>query len=271
MLRITMHLLPPPDFRPRGFRGFASYSMVMDVLESVDPDLVRIRRTGRIQTDFSVRPLRSEGEGVVVLDVTTFTEETTLALSSAILRGELETRAGRFEIHRVETLEVNPRVLLAGSGPVGKFSVRFITPTFFRPRGSVRGGIYIPLPLPDRMLINLHKTWNRFLGPMEDDLEREEFHRWLESWGIVVSGLRVETRKVNDGDKYEVGFVGWANFSPNPAYYDRSFLRKVDALLRLGEIVNVGGMRSKGFGVISYRRHERTGGERAAEAVREAG
>ncbi len=260
MHRFTVLLAPLQDFEPRGFRGFISYSIVMDVLESVNPDLVKVRRAGRLQTDFAVRPIvKNEGGHHFVLDVTSFTQEVTLALTSSILSGEIITRVGKFEILRVETEEVNPGQIMSISSPVTKFSLKFHTPTFFRPRAGVRGGIFIPLPLPDRMIIGLHKIWNHFLGPMEGELERREFHQWLESWGIVVSGHRIETVKIDDGDKFEVGFVGKVNFSANSAYEDPSFLRKVDALLRLGEKVNVGGLRSKGFGVISYRRFDRLG------------
>ncbi len=263
MYKFSISLRPPSGFELKGFTGFAAYSIMMDVLESKDPELVKVRRTGKMQTDFSLKPLRWEGE-TVVLDVTTFTEEVSMALGSAILDGMLSSGLGEFEVLRVSMEEVDPDALLASSAPVRRFSVRFRTPTFFRPKANVRGGIFIPMPLPDRMIISLHRTWNHFLGPMEDDLEREEFHRWLESWGIVVSGHRIETIKINDGEKFEVGFVGWANFSANPAYEDPIFLRKVDALLKLGEVVNVGGLRSKGFGVISYRRQDRPKNEKRA-------
>ena len=262
MYKFSIALQPPPDFELRGFRGFAAYSMIMDVLESKDPELVRLRRTGKMQTDFSLKPLRWEGDALI-LEVTTFTEEVSLALGSAILEGRMITGLGEFEILRISMEEVDPDALLAESVPVRRFSVRFRTPTFFRPRAGIRGGIFIPMPLPDRMIIGLHRTWNHFLGSMEDELERREFHQWLESWGIVVSGHRIETVKIEDGDKFEVGFVGWTNFSANPAYEEPSFLRKVDALLRFGEIVNVGGLRSKGFGVISYRRQVSRGSGRA--------
>ncbi len=251
MHRFSVLLSPPPGFQLRGFKGFPSYSIVMETLESEDPDLVAVRRSGRIQTDFSVRPIKMEGESLT-LDVTAFTEEVALALSSAILEGAIRTRWGDFEILRVRMEEIDSDAILSSSRPIRKFSVKFETPTFFRPKGGVRGGIFIPIPLPDRMLISLHRTWNRYLGPMEDEMEREDFHRWLESWGVVISGHNVRTIKVNDGDKFAVGFVGWANFSANPAYEDPGYLRKVDALLRFGEIANVGGLRSKGFGVISY-------------------
>ncbi len=257
MHRFTLLLAPPRSFELKGFRGFASYSIVMDVLESEDPDLVRVRRAGKLQTDFAVRPISWDGEGrYLTLDVTSFTQEVTLALTSSILRGEMIARMGKFEVVRVEAEEVDPEQIMSTSRPVRKFSIRFHTPTFFRPRKGVRGGVFIPVPLPDRILISLHRIWNHFLGPMEDEIEREEFHRWLESWGVVISALKIETKKVVDGDKFEVGFVGWANYSANQAMYDASFLRKVDALLRMGEVTNVGGMRSKGFGVISYRRRQ---------------
>jgi len=253
MQRFIVQLIPPDGFEIKGFPGFSSYSIVLDVLENQDPELVKMRRAGKLQTDFAVRPLKL-GEGRVELDVTAFTSEVSLALTRGIVSGYLETKQGRFEVLRVEVEDVSAEELLSSSFPVRKFSVRFHTPTFFRPRGGVRGGVFIPMPIPSRMLIGLHKVWSRFLGPMEDELEREEFHKWLESWAIVVSALKLRTKKIEDGDKFAVGFVGWANFSANDSYYDSSFLRKVDALLRLGEIVNVGGMRSKGFGVISYRR-----------------
>ncbi len=240
-------------YEPRGFQGFASYSIVLSALEQVNPQIVQLRRSGSMQTDFAVKPLKKEEEALV-LDVTAFTEEVTSALSEAILSGVIRSRLGDFEVVRVEVEEVRPY----RGDVVRKFSVKFRTPTFFRPGGGVKGGVFIPVPLPDRMLINLHRVWNRYLGPMEDEDEREEFHNWLKSWGIVISALKIKTLKYEDEGDFKVGFVGWAHFSANSHYERDDFLRKVDALMRLGEYVNVGGLRSKGFGVISYRKAERS-------------
>lgn len=244
-------LISSRDFRPSGFPGFASYSIVMGLLERRDPELVRLRRSGRLQTDFAVRPLRRE-EDRFLLDVTAMSREVSRNLVEAILEGSLETEVGRFEVERVDVEEFDPSQVLSASSPVRSFSVRFLTPTFLRAEGGVRGGVFIPMPIPARILMNLAKTWSRFLGGMEED--RDEFRRWLESWGIVVSGLNIRTVKIDHENKFFVGFKGWANFSANDSYYDAEFLRRVDALMRFGEFANVGGLRSKGFGVISYRR-----------------
>jgi len=244
-------LMSSHEFEPSGFAGFISYSIVMDILERRNPNLVKLRRSGKLPTDFSTRPLERR-EDLFLLDVTTMSSEVTKSLVEGILEGSLETKAGRFEVERVEVEEFDPEKVLSASLPVRSFSVRFLTPTFFKAEGGVRGGVFIPMPIPARMLMNLMKTWNRFLGGMGED--KEEFRKWLESWGIVVSGLDIKTVRIDHEKKFFVGFKGWANFSANESYYDNEFLRKVDALMRLGEFTNVGGLRSKGFGVISYKR-----------------
>ncbi|MEM3739850.1 MAG: CRISPR system precrRNA processing endoribonuclease RAMP protein Cas6 [Candidatus Korarchaeum sp.] len=252
MQRFRIRMSSPQSFRLPGFAGFASYSIVMDVLEGRDPNLVKLRRSGKLPTDFAVRPLERSSEGLL-LDVTTMSSEVTRNLVQSVLEGSLDTRAGRFEIERVEVESFDPKDVLSTSVPVRSFSVRFLTPTFLRAEGGVKGGVFVPMPIPARMLMNLMKVWNRFLGGME---AKDEFRRWLESWGIVVSGLNIRTVKIEDEGRFFVGFVGWANFSANDSYYDGEFLRLVDALMRFGEFVNVGGLRSKGFGVISYRRRD---------------
>jgi len=138
------------DFRPSGFPGFASYSIVMGLLERRDPELVRLRRSGRLQTDFSVRPLRRE-EDRFLLDVTAMSREVSRNLVEAILEGSLETKVGRFEVERVDVEEFDPSQVLSASSPVRSFSVRFLTPTFLRAEGGIRGGVFIPMPIPARI------------------------------------------------------------------------------------------------------------------------
>lgn len=247
-LRITMS---SDDFRPSGFPGFTSYSIIMSILESRDPNLVKLRRSGKLQTDFSVRPLEAR-DSRFTLDVTVMSSEVTKSLVSVILEGSFETKLGRFEIERVEVEDFDPEQVLASSVPVRSFSIRFITPTFLKAEGGTKGGVFVPMPLPARIFMNLLKTWNKFLGGMED--RREEFQEWLESWGILVSGLNIRTVKIEEERRFFVGFKGWANFSVNDNYYDKDFLRRIDALMKFAESANVGGLRSKGFGVVSYRR-----------------
>ncbi|MCS7103066.1 MAG: CRISPR system precrRNA processing endoribonuclease RAMP protein Cas6 [Candidatus Korarchaeum sp.] len=241
------------DLRSADLSSLTPYSIIMDVLESRDPNLVRLRRSGRLPTDFAVRPLERR-EGRFLLDVTTMSSELTRNLVQSVLEGSLNTRIGLFEVERIEVEDFDPHHVLSTSTPVRSFSVRFLTPTLLKAEGGVRGGVFVPMPVPARMLMSLMKIWNTFLGGMEDD--RAEFQKWLESWGIVVSGLNIRTVKVEDRGRFFVGFKGWANFSTNDSYYDPEFLRRVDALMRLGEFTNVGGLRSKGFGVISYRRRD---------------
>ncbi len=253
MQRFIIGLSAPANFKMKGFPGFASYSIIMDVLESIDPDLIALRRSGKIPTDFAVRPLRFK-EDTCILDVTTLSSGLSDALTKAILEGTFRTKLGLFDIKNVRVEAIDPKYLISSSIAVRKFSIKFRTPTFFRAEGGVKGGVFIPMPIPSRILSSLHKNWNIFLGEMEREDEREDFRRWLDSWAIVVSGLEIRTKKIEEGGKFYVGFVGTVNFSANMSYYNEKFLRKVDALLKFGELANVGGLRSKGFGVISYIR-----------------
>jgi len=147
MQRFVIGLSAPTNFKIKGFPGFVSYSIIMDVLESIDPDIIALRRSGKIPTDFVVRPLRSEG-GTWILDVTTLSWGLTEALTKAALEGVLETKLGVFDVKNVRVEAIDPKQIISSSVAVKKFSVRFKTPTFFRAprRFSNRGrGNYINL------------------------------------------------------------------------------------------------------------------------------
>ncbi|MEM2211362.1 MAG: CRISPR system precrRNA processing endoribonuclease RAMP protein Cas6 [Nitrososphaerales archaeon] len=182
-----------------------------------------------------------------------------------------------FLIKMVEVKEVDPSTFYSYE-PVKEFSVTFITPTYFRssPKFCKVCRVYlrkdpsfrklvlanhsaykfIPLPQPEHLFRNLLKLWCNFINkPLVNPIK---FLDWLDEGAIVISGFPkgIITHRVYEHktmNKWVVGFTGTVHFSILSEYYDKRYAKVVDTLLRFGELTNVGGGRSAGFGMIKYQ------------------
>lgn len=142
--------------------------------------------------------------------------------------------------------EAGPRWLeLAQTPPVGKLTLRFLSPTAFR-----QGPGHLPLPLPQNVFHGPLRVWQVFspLPTLADD--------WLEwcSRDVFVVDHDIETARVAiSRDECFVGFVGDVTFEP--IRQDANRLSLMHVLGRLAEYCGVGHKTAMGMGAVMIR-HE---------------
>ena len=128
------------------------------------------------------------------------------------------------------------------------YLVSFRTPTFFRKMGSSYRNL---LPEPRALFMSLARIYNQ-LNENGLDLERlyEQFDK-----EVGVKKYRLKTVKPIDIGKGRkaVGFIGSCLYETR----NEELSRLMGELLRIGEITNVGGSRTLGFGVIKVKTIER--------------
>ncbi|MEM2622782.1 MAG: CRISPR system precrRNA processing endoribonuclease RAMP protein Cas6, partial [Candidatus Nezhaarchaeales archaeon] len=165
-----------------------------------------------------------------------------------------------------------------------KFAIRFLTPTVFRRsvydccpscpyyveyicvtkegrrldkpcKYAIRcRGTIVPLPIPSLMFKNLARLWSAFSGISLDILD---LVKWIES-AIVIAGFPkpgIRTIRVYEHpttNKWIVGFMGTVRFAIKKDAYKEKYAKITAALIRMGEITNVGVRRTAGLGMIKY-------------------
>ncbi|MCR8456031.1 MAG: CRISPR system precrRNA processing endoribonuclease RAMP protein Cas6 [Crenarchaeota archaeon] len=165
-----------------------------------------------------------------------------------------------------------------------KFAIRFLTPTVFRQsvydccpscpyyveymraakegrrldkpcKYAVKcGGIVVPLPIPSLMFKNLARLWSAFSGI---SLDVWNLIKWIRS-AIVIAGFPkpgIRTVRVYEHpttNKWIIGFTGTVRFAIKKDAYKEKYAKIATALIRMGEITNVGVRRTAGLGMIKY-------------------
>ncbi len=127
------------------------------------------------------------------------------------------------------------------------YYVQFCTPTYF---GTTRSSFPLRFPTPEAVAGNLLRLWNEFhVGTGE--IEEQPFIDWVNR-GVVVTSYALRTKPWSVGKSKPVaGATGWATYTireANPPYE-----KWLHALLRLGEVTNVGRSRTAGAGQIRIR------------------
>ncbi len=144
---------------------------------------------------------------------------------------------------RVSSIKISvhdPAKLLGeASGEWAGADLRFITPTYFNPlTGDMEYKILYPDPLH---MIASATAITRFVTgkdlPKPEDLAQH----------LYISGLDIETVKVEKGEQTPTGFTGWAKLRPKKEA-SADIKKLVEGLLRLTEITGIGGNRSAGYG-----------------------
>jgi CRISPR/Cas system endoribonuclease Cas6 (RAMP superfamily) len=205
-----------------------------------------------------------------------------------ILKGELKEITlsnKKFPIMEIGVQEINFKKVLDSSQPVRSFRIKFRTPTYFRrslhdccsycplyqnilkasmAKIEVKACPYYKLErryrfilFPDPILLfrSLLRIWRKYSNTQ---IDYKGFVEWIEKGGIALAGYPkgLKTLKVVEHPltkKWVVGFIGTAYFDLPLETYDQDYAKLCDALLRFAEIVNVGGGRTAGLGLIYYK------------------
>lgn len=136
------------------------------------------------------------------------------------------------------------KILEEASSEWAGADLRFITPTYFNPlSGDMEYKILYPDPLP--MMASAIAIARFVTGkdlPKPEDVAQH----------LYISGLDIETIKVEKGEQTPTGFTGWAKLRPKKDA-GKDTKKLVQGLLRLTEVTGIGGNRSAGYGEVQVR------------------
>lgn len=256
------------------FVGHECRAGFLRMVSQLDPELATLMHEGsgeggRRRAVFSLKPLsflsgyelvfpeprlsRFPVDGNVVFEqgakaemsVAILREETASRFVAAVLpkvQGlRIDVKGHLFEVERLEFEVVHTESVLKGE-TFEEVSLRFETPTYFNP---LRGNAKYKVLYPDTTLLfaSLVATAHQLTAesyPKPEELAEQ----------VYISGLDIKTPYVKEAShEAPTGFVGWVNLKPKEEA-DKDVRRTILGLLRLGELTNVGGNRSGGYGVI---------------------
>jgi len=159
---------------------------------------------------------------------------------------KLSIKGYEFSIERISLSVVEPMKLLDDQpNDADEIDLKFITPTYFNPlRGDMKYKIIVPdltLMLASQASL-LHRTLGLSL-PRPEELSNE----------IFLSGVDIKTPYIKEvNSEAPTGFVGWAKIRFKEQAKPET--RKLIAwLLKIGEVTNIGGNRSGGYGVVKVK------------------
>lgn len=166
------------------------------------------------------------------------------ALSSKVGK-VIEVAACPLMVSSVRISVHDPNKVMGGAG--GDWAgadIRFITPTYLNPLvGDMKYKVLYPDPLH---MIASATAIARFVTG-RDLPKPEELAKHL-----YISGLDIQTVKVEKGEHTPTGFTGWAKLRPKRDAGEET-KKLVQGLLKLTEITGIGGNRSAGYGEIQVR------------------
>ena len=285
-LSLSIRFAVENGIQSKGFLGNILRGLLYSFLNSVDPEVARSVHGGKRLSPFSVGPvvLESPKRGIVFRGIPSdsvgwFRFSALSAREGRLLRDALmscETvRIGEVDARVLEigVSEIDYGEIWAESKPIKSFSVRFLTPTYFRrslvavccPSCPVDRRVcerlvekrrrrlyrFVPYPDPYLFLRSLARLWRSF-SPVS--LGYRRYVEWLVDGGVAVAGFKnLRTHRVEmDGGRWSVGFTGLVRFNLPDDVFDKKMAKITDALLRFGRYSNVGGNRTAGFGTIEY-------------------
>lgn len=199
-----------------------------------------------------------------VLEVSLLDDEVSRRFVSDVLpvATGLVLKGVSFKVDALAVRVVDPREVLerAEGWESGSLDVHFHTPTYFNPLvGDQRYKVLYPDP--PHLLASLVASAHALTGASLPKPQELAEH-------VYVSGLSIRTPRMEASKPAPNGFVGWARITFKPAAPPQ-VRRLVTGLLRLGELVNVGGNRTAGYGVITVTPRERRAPEEASGAEEE--
>jgi len=123
-----------------------------------------------------------------------------------------------------------------------KLKINFLSPTYFSMINK-KDSMYFPEP--KYLFMNLAKLWNIY--NKEVFIPEKQFYEWLDK-NVGVNDYSTRTKRVYIGKNTPIkGFQGWIVYK---FLEEENFLPWIHVLAKFGELSNVGGSRTAGFGVI---------------------
>ena len=165
-------------------------------------------------------------------------------LLSSVGSLKLSIKGYEFIVEKLSFEIVNLREMIVGEA-FEEVDIEFVTPTYFNPiHGDAEYKVLYPDPT--LMLASLASTSYQLTGtayPKPEELASNTY----------ISGLDIKTPMIKEArGEAPTGFVGWVKLRLKEKT-DEEIKKKISGLLRLGEITNVGGNRSGGYGVIKLK------------------
>lgn len=166
-------------------------------------------------------------------------------LFSGMSELKINIKGYEFLVEKVSFELVDPRSIVTSGEPLDEIDVDFVTPTYFNPMwGDAKYKVLYPdITLMLASLISTSHQLTNINYPKPEELAKH----------VYVSGLDIKTPRIKEA-KHEAptGFVGWAKLRIREGASEE-IKKTVTGLLKLGEVTNIGGNRSGGYGVIKLK------------------
>ncbi len=165
-----------------------------------------------------------------------------MLVAANVMGKEVSVKGCKFRVIQSSVEVKDPDTLIASPKDPGKYlDIYFRSPTYFNP---LLGSKTYKVLYPDLHLLmgSLVSTAHYLTGkslPKPEELASV----------VTVSGIDIRTPKAEVKEPTPTGFVGWVRLRFVGA--STEYRRLIHGLLKLGEVVNVGGNRASGYGEIS--------------------
>ncbi|MDJ0274755.1 MAG: CRISPR system precrRNA processing endoribonuclease RAMP protein Cas6 [Aigarchaeota archaeon] len=296
IFELQARILVDRPIRFQSFSGFAVRGVFYELLNKVDVNYSDLLHMGKSLAPFAVKPLSFDMAATryvfrhifphsnVWLRILTFDRRVFEAWRKILTEGMLERVrlvGHEFTVVEIRLVIHDPMALFpenTAESDAG-FRVKFETPTFFRMSSSTitsqvpkisKVSIrnlkpayrYVPLPLPSLMFRSLARLWTTFVDPT---FNYREFLEWVDAGGIAISGFPsgIYTQRLYEHptlNKWVVGFTGTVYYSIPEDLRQKRMVRTAMGLLKFGELSNVGGGRTAGFGSMKLIQNQRVKG-----------
>ncbi|MEZ0346274.1 MAG: CRISPR system precrRNA processing endoribonuclease RAMP protein Cas6 [Infirmifilum sp.] len=249
------------------FPGAESRAAFLALLNAADPQVASDLHAGREgRSVYAIKPLRFKtgythiktsktGLGSIL-----YTPGARAELKVAIMDDELSRKAvlavaskpsqltvgeTPFALTAISVSVIDPKQILdSGSENTSEADLHFQTPTYFNPiNGDQKYKILYPEPT--HLLASLIATAHSLTGRSYEKPQTLADK-------VFISGLSIRTPPIQAQNPAPNGFTGWAKlrFKPEAQPSDK---KTITGLLKLGELTNIGGNRSAGYGVLQVK------------------
>jgi CRISPR-associated endoribonuclease Cas6 len=248
MIELRVQLRLTAGRPPSGFTGLTTRAAFLGWVGDVKPALSTLLHGGydatkRKRSFYSIKPVWAEPSGghsfsVIFLE-DSLAQDTLGALMQSPNRslriGEAMMEVTSLSIREVDMAAVGKRL-----GGLNSLDMRFRTPTYFSVKNSSFKVIQPNLTL---LLTNIANTLH--IARIES-IPREKIKALRAKLGIT--GLDIRSVMTRDGSRVYPGFTGWVRLTAKGLDSEQASL--LARLAEWAELLNVGGGRTAGFGVV---------------------